>query len=600
MTSASTAQSASADRTDPEAPPPEAGGGGVPAIVRRRLATVESRLDVNSWIATAVVVTIAAVLRLLGLSSPKGKIFDEIYYARDGYGLIDKGVEWNYKDNGPSYVVHPPLGKWLIGLGEWAFGYQDAETNISVPGHLMTTAPEFGWRIASAVAGILTVLMITRIARRLFRSTTLGCAAGLLLALDGFHLVLSRTALLDIFLPLFVLAAFGALVLDRDARRRRWARALDAGLDPTAPGRAGRPAGGWRNWPWWRLLAGVLLGCACAVKWSGIWFVPAFGLLALLWEVGLRRSVGVRRPWRDALLDELPWLVLAGLLAVGTYLATWSGWLLSDEGYYRIASRYPNVPGLSDTPVIGALTNLFQYHKAAFEFHTGLETAHKYQSWPWQWLLLGRPVAFHWSGDGACGAPTCASEILLLGTPLLWWSFLPALAATLWLGIARRDWRAGAFLVAVAAGLLPWFWYALDGRTMFSFYAAPALPFLVLSVVYVLGAIATPTVGEHAAPAGRAGPGTAPDGTAGDGTAPDGSPPDTGEPADPKVAVVVAEADAAAAEQLADRRLVGGVIVGAYVLLVALCFAYFYPIFVGNILPYDDWSARMWLDGRWI
>lgn len=597
----------------------------MPAIVRRRLATVETRLDVNSWIATAVVVAIAAVLRLLGLSSPKGKIFDEIYYARDGYGLIDKGVEWNYKDNGPSYVVHPPLGKWLIGLGEWAFGYQDAETNISVPGHLMTTAPEFGWRISSAVAGILTVLMLTRIARRMFRSTTLGCAAGLLLALDGFHLVLSRTALLDIFLPLFILAAFGALVLDRDARRRRWARALDEGLDPTVAGRAGRPAGGWRNWPWWRLLAGVLLGCACAVKWSGIYFVPAFGLLALLWEVGLRRSVGVRRPWRDALLDELPWLVLAGLLVVGTYLLTWSGWLLSDDGYYRLAARYPNLPGLSDTPVIGALTNLFQYHKAAFEFHTGLETAHKYQSWPWQWLLLGRPVAFHWSGDGACGAPTCASEILLLGTPLLWWSFLPALAATLWLGIARRDWRAGAFLVAVAAGLLPWFWYALDGRTMFSFYAAPALPFLVLAVVYVLGAIATPTTTARATPA-NSGPGDpalgspapgnpAPGNPASDNPASEspasGSPaaddprpddPTSGsrEPVEPNITVMVAEADAATAEEIADRRLIGGVIVGAYVLLVALCFAYFYPIFVGNLLPYDDWSARMWLDGRWI
>ncbi|MCG5459183.1 phospholipid carrier-dependent glycosyltransferase [Micromonospora sp. PSH03] len=569
MTSASTAQSPSADpdkmipatgepgaTQEPTAPSAE--GGGVAAVVRRRFATVDTQVDRFSWLATAVVVAIAAIVRFVGLSSPKGKIFDETYYAKDAYGLISRGVEWNYKDNVPSYVVHPPLGKWLIGVGEWAFGYQDADSKVSVPGHLMTTAPEFGWRFSAAVIGTLSVLLLVRIGRRMFRSTVLGCAAGLLLALDGFHLVLSRAALLDIFLLFFVLAAFGALVLDRDARRRRWARALDDGLDPSQPGRAGRPPTGWRTWPWWRLAAGVLIGCACAVKWSALYFVPAFALLVLFWEVGVRRSAGVRRPWRDTLVDELPWLVLAGVLMVGTYLATWSGWLLTDDGYYRLASSYPG-SRLSDRPVIGPLINLFEYHRAAYGFHAQLDDAHKYQSWPWQWLLLGRPVAFHYAGDGVCGAASCASEILLLGTPLLWWSFLPALVALTWLGVARRDWRAGAILLTVAAGLLPWFWFALDGRTMFSFYAAPAVPFLVLAVVYVLGALIAPAGGDVGTVAPLV-------------------------PGDPSY----------------ERRLVGSIAAGAYVLLVALCFAYFYPIFVGRVIPYSDWLSRMWLDGRWI
>jgi dolichyl-phosphate-mannose--protein O-mannosyl transferase len=558
----------------PGGPSARSAAGGIPAIVRQRLAPLDTRLDARSWIATAVVVAIAAILRLVGLGQPKGKIFDEIYYARDAWGLVTHGVEWNYKDNVPSYVVHPPLGKWLIALGEWAFGYQDADGNIRAAGHLMTTSPEFGWRISAAVVGTLSVLLLVRIARRMFRSTALGCAAGLLMALDGFHLVLSRTALLDIFLLFFVLAAFGALVLDRDARRRRWLRAVEAGLDPGRAGPAGRlPLRFPDSVPWWRLLAAVLLGCGVAVKWSALYFVPVFVLLILLWEVGVRRSAGARHPWRDTLIGELGWLVAFGALIVVTYLASWSGWLLTDGGYFR---HWLADTGRPEPPVIGALQNLIHYHQEAYRFHTTLDRPHVYQSWPWQWLLLGRPVAFYWSTEGACGAPSCAKEILLLGTPILWWSFLPALVGATWLGIARRDWRAGAILLAVAAGLLPWFKYALDGRTMFSFYAAPALPFLILAVVYVLGAIMSPARTPVGATTGEAPGASSTAGAAG--TALAGS----------------------AAHDTLDRRMVGAIIAGAYLLLVALCFAYFYPIYVGQLMQYAEWSGRMWLGGRWI
>ena len=111
----------------PEAADADTAAAGRLAVIRRRLDAYDHRLDPWSWAATAVVVGIAAILRLVGLAHPPGKIFDEIYYAKDAWGLLDKGVEWNYKDGTPSYVVHPPLGKWLIALGQWAFGYQEAD-----------------------------------------------------------------------------------------------------------------------------------------------------------------------------------------------------------------------------------------------------------------------------------------------------------------------------------------------------------------------------------------------------------------------------------------------------------------------------------------
>jgi len=214
----------------------------IPETVRRRLAPTMPDDTIFSWIVTIAITVIAGVLRLIGLAHPQpgsthDQIFDEVYYAVEGRDLFTHGVEWNAQNNTGDFVVHPPLGKWIIGLGEHLSSYDT-----------------FGWRIMPMIFGTLSILLLIRITRRMFRSTILGAAAGLLMALDGMEFVLSRTALLDIFLMFFILAAFGCLVMDRDSRRRRWFRAMENGLDPSAPGRAGRLKTGWReSIPWWRL-----------------------------------------------------------------------------------------------------------------------------------------------------------------------------------------------------------------------------------------------------------------------------------------------------------------------------------------------------------
>ena len=115
-------------------------------------------------------------------------------------------------------VVHPEVGKWLIALGEKAFGMDP-----------------FGWRVAAAVVGSLMVLVMCRLVRRMTGSTALGLIGGLLLSLDGLQFVLSRLALLDIFLAFFILWPSPALVADRDWYRAKMARLVpDQVRDPAS------------------------------------------------------------------------------------------------------------------------------------------------------------------------------------------------------------------------------------------------------------------------------------------------------------------------------------------------------------------------------
>src|SRR4051812_30484314 len=184
--------------------------------IRERLVRPLPADGWSGWAIPLVITGMALLMRLWRITRPSSKVFDETYYAPDSWNLLHHGVELDTHSRvaAPGFVAHPPLGKWAIAVGEAMWG--------NTP---------LGWRFSSAIVGALAVLMIARIARRLFRSTVLGCIAGLLLAFDGLEFVQSRTSMLDIFLMFWVLAAFGCLVLDRDDGRRRLADALPGPLD---------------------------------------------------------------------------------------------------------------------------------------------------------------------------------------------------------------------------------------------------------------------------------------------------------------------------------------------------------------------------------
>ena len=198
----------------------------------------------RGWIVTGVVGVIAALLRLIGLNHPKTLMFDEIYYVKDAYSLWRLGYEGSWGTNSDAafanedfsglsteaaYVVHPQLGKWLIGAGMEIFGPESP----------------FGWRFMPAVAGILTVMLLARLTMRLTRSPLLAGLAGLFLAIDGVALTESRIGLLDVFIGFFATLSLYCLVRDREWSRARLARKM-AGTTPgaRAPG-CWRPASRW-------------------------------------------------------------------------------------------------------------------------------------------------------------------------------------------------------------------------------------------------------------------------------------------------------------------------------------------------------------------
>jgi len=216
---------------------------------------------------------IALVLRLLNLGTPKGFIFDEVYYVDGARDYLKYGVEVTGAT--PEFVVHPPIGKWLIALGIKIFGDN-----------------EFGWRFMGALLGSVMVILIALIAQRLFRSAFLTICASALIAMDGLALVHSRTALLDIYLSFFVLIATYFFVM---------------------------------RWHWW---TGLALGLAVATKWSGLYFLALFAAIAIYRVFTLHTGRELVKPTSKTFVQY-------ALIPITVYFSSWIGWFASNRGWAR-------------------------------------------------------------------------------------------------------------------------------------------------------------------------------------------------------------------------------------------------------------------------
>jgi dolichyl-phosphate-mannose--protein O-mannosyl transferase len=417
-----------------------------------------------------ILIAIAAFLvRIINLGSPKGLVFDEVYYVDGARDLLKYGVEVSGSD--PEFIVHPPVGKWLIASGIKLFGDN-----------------EFGWRFASAVFGTLLILLFARLVHVLFYSPWLTALGAVLMALDGLLLVHSRTALLDLFLTFFTL--LGVFLWHRN--RHIW--------------------------------AGIAFGLAIGCKWSAIYFVAIIGLIAVY-------RVLIAHDIRKTLKPIAAKFAQYGLIPVFVYTLTWTGWFLSDRGWSR---------GWSNNP----LSSWIHYHSEMLNFHTGLTDSHPYEANPWSWLIMGRPTSFFYDSPKGCSAENCAQEVLALGTPLLWWVGTIAIAVVVGYWIKslinhRIDNAANLVVLGLAAGYLPWF--AMQQRTVFTFYAIIIEPFLILAIVYCAKLLL-----------------------------------------------------ASGLKPVVSQSIVGGILA-----LIILCFLFFIPLFTGQVITYEDWNLRMWFDS-WI
>jgi dolichyl-phosphate-mannose-protein mannosyltransferase len=284
-------------------PAPPAKRASVFSSARATFAQLRAALiagDPQALVPTLCLIAIALGVywRFVGLAYPPTFTFDEHHFVENARNYLRGAADWN---------DHPPLGKLLM-----------------LPGLILLGDNGLGWRIHAALLGTLHLGLIGAVAAKLFRDHRAGWLAAALVAIDGLFVAYSRTALLDIPMNAFMMAALAMML---HGRRLTWF------------------AG-----------AAVALGLAVAVKWIAV-------ALALVVPVLLVRQRG---SWRAAL--HAVWM---GVIAVLVYF-----------GVVAIALRLTHQP-VTPAGMVRTSLSLLKHHAGFNEWFNPADS--RWFTWPWLW-----------------------------------------------------------------------------------------------------------------------------------------------------------------------------------------------------------------------
>lgn len=421
------------------------------------------------WIIALIVLAFAAVLRFWQLTNPTTLVFDELYYVRDAYSQLVHGYVTKWPDDevtfgaaaaenvlsDPSYIAHPPLGKWLISLGIMLFGVEGG----------------LGWRFATAVAGVLTVALTMLLAWLMTKRAWVMVVAGVLLSVEGLHVTLSRVSLLDGYLTLFIVVGALCVWMDHEWARKRW-------------GATRASASRFVIWWWrpWLLVAACVFGLAAGIKWSGVYALAGFLIITLVQDIMARRRLRARFVWLQSSVQVAVQFVQVIALTVASYLATWAGWIITDGGWGRGEGSW--------------FSELIDYHAGIFTWHLGLDAEHSFASNPLSWPLSLRPTGMHFSelDNGTVIAISPLPNVVVT------WGGVLALIALIVLMVAVMTRKpralvshptltAASFILAgYLSGWLPWV-LTVSRSAVFQFYIVVASPFLALALALVLAIV---------------------------------------------------------------------------------------------------------------
>lgn len=374
-----------------------------------------------------LVLSFSFFTRIYRLHLPEKYMFDEVYHAVTAKLISNndqRAYEWTNPPPEPNTAVdwlHPPLAKYTQALSMKAFGQNS-----------------FGWRFSSAIFGVLVVFITARLALNLFKNKNISLMAAFIVSLDGLVLTMSRIAMNDIHVTLFILMALNYYVIYTNNQRKK------------------------RKF---LILAAVSSGLALGTKWSGLFSLFIIGFFELLNYI---KNI-IDKFSNKKIPNDIKKLIKEAILLFGILI-------ILPLSIYILSYAHMFLQGKD-------FNHLIEMHRNTWWYQTTLSATHPAQSRPLEWFLNLKPVWFEVSWNG-----NSRGDIYALGNPLVFWFgdiFIFATIVYLIYSLIKSKNFHNLFYLTFSyfAVWLPW---QLSPRIMFFYHYLPAVPLLSINLAFWL------------------------------------------------------------------------------------------------------------------
>lgn len=283
----------------------------------------------------------------------------------------------------------------------------------------------FGWRIMGTLFGTAMIPLLYLFGKKIFFDRYLAFSGAFLLMFDTMHFAQTRIGTIDSYPGFFILLTY--FFMADFFLFKLTLRSL--------------------------FLSGLFWGLGVASKWTSFYAAP--GLFFLYTVAAIKRRQEIT----------------------------------GGKSVFYFVSFFIIVPAviyaLSYLPIItlpghGSYHEIISHQKIMYSYHSTLEASHDYASSPASWLLNSKPL---FVSKGKNLQEDQASFIAIFGNPAIFLFGIFCLFVTALVGLWKKDKKALLILTAFAFQYVPWFFIK---RFLLIYHFFSAVPFLILSVVYVL------------------------------------------------------------------------------------------------------------------